>query len=222
MNVLVIGAGVAAVTAAHHLLEHGHAPVLMTGHAEFGFPHGGCGLWNTTLLPWPLDTREEAVGSGDETVTMRSQWLVKRLVHRYTEAGGTSTCRARVILDPRLHLVGTGAIELPSIDRILLADQDVPEPTVHEGEATPLLQPSRVVRWFGGVLPPHHVEPTTMDMWGRRGDGTIECWSKDAAAFEPYREQMIEQLHVDWDEAMPPRADIVALQAMEAVEAFLS
>ena len=38
------------------------------------------------MLDWPLDTLKEAAAQVNETVTCRSQWLVKRLVHRLMAA----------------------------------------------------------------------------------------------------------------------------------------
>ena len=61
--IIVVGSGLVAISAAHRLLDFGHDVTLTTAHAEFGFPHGGCGLWNTDVLPWPLTTFEEAVAT---------------------------------------------------------------------------------------------------------------------------------------------------------------
>ena len=48
--IVVIGSGLVAVTAAQSILEQKHDVMLITAHAEFGFPHGGCGLWDITVL----------------------------------------------------------------------------------------------------------------------------------------------------------------------------
>ena len=119
-----------AVTAAQSLLDQGHDVMLTTAHAEFGFPHGGCGLWDTSVLDWPLPTLEEAVAVQDRSrITCRSQWLVKRLVHLFTAAGGRTSTRVRLQqLEGEWHATGTGTVPLADVHHVLLADQDVTEP----------------------------------------------------------------------------------------------
>jgi hypothetical protein len=197
--------------------------MLITAHAEFGFPHGGCGLWNLVKEPWPLDTVEEAVGhEASGVVACRSQWLVKRLVHRFAEAGGQVTCRARFDSDPEPLLRGTGAMPLPALNHVVLADQDVPEPNAHRGITHVLFEPSHSVVWHGRILAPHHDLPSTIEASGRRGDGTVEAWSQHPELLQPLAEQSIEHLQVTWnaDDGLPG-ADLVAARSRTVVDAFL-
>ena len=223
LNILVIGGGLAAVVAAQRFLAHGHATMLITAHAEFGFPHGGCGLWNLANEPWPLDTLEEAVAKeASGVVACRSQWLVKRLVHRFAEAGGQVTCRARLDTEPELHLRGTGAMPLPALDHVVLADQDVPEPVAHRGITYALLNPSKTSLWHGRILAPHHDLPSNLEAVARRSDGTVEVWTQHPDLLHPLAEQSIEGLQVTWaeDDGLPT-ADAVAARSRAAVDAFL-
>ena len=99
------------------LLDQGHDVMLTTAHAEFGFPHGGCGLWDTFMINWPLQTLEEAVAAQDGShITCRSQWLVKRLVHLFTAAGGRTSTRVRLQqLEGEWHATGTGTVPLADV-----------------------------------------------------------------------------------------------------------
>ena len=197
--------------------------MLITAHAEFGFPHGGCGLWNLSGDPWPLDTLEEAVAKETNgVISCRSQWLVKRLVHRFAEAGGQVTCRARLENEPEPLLRGTGAMPLPALDHVVLADQDVAEPDLHRGITHVLIEPSHTVLWHGRILAPHHDLPANVEASGRRGDGTVEAWSQHLDLLQPLAEQSIEHLQVTWaDAAGFPTADAVAARSRAAVDAFL-
>jgi hypothetical protein len=222
LNILVIGGGFAAVVAAERFLAHGHPTMLITAHAEFGFPHGGCGLWDLSDEPWPLDALEEAVAKEKNgVVACRSQWLVKRLVHRFVEAGGKVTCRARLDDEPEANLRGTGAMPLPALDHVVLADQDVPEPDVHRGVTHVLFDESQPVVWHGRILAPHHDLPATVDAAGRRGDGTVEVWSQHPVLLQPLAEHAIEHLQVTWSDDGLPTADAVAARSRAAVDAFL-
>ena len=222
LKVLVIGGGLAAVVAAERYLSHGHDTLLITAHAEFGFPHGGCGLWNLSNEPWPLDTLEEAVGEDTSgVVACRSQWLVKRLVHRFAEAGGQVTCRARFENEPEPLLRGTGAMPLPALDHVVLADQDVPEPDLHRGITHVLVDEPHTAVWHGRILPPHHDLPADVEAGGRRGDGTVEVWTQHPDLLQPLAEHAIEHLQVAWADDSLPTADAVASRSRAAVDAFL-
>jgi len=222
LNVLVIGGGLAAVVAAERYLSHGHDTLLITAHAEFGFPHGGCGLWNLSNEPWPLDTLEEAVGEDTSgVVACRSQWLVKRLVHRFAEAGGQVTCRARLENEPEPLLRGTGAMPLLALDHVVLADQDVPEPDLHRGITHVLFDEPHTAVWHGRILPPHRDLPATVEAGGRRGDGTVEIWTQHPDLLQPLAEHAIEHLQLAWADDGLPTADAVASRSRAAVDAFL-
>ena len=208
--------------AAERYLSHGHDTLLITAHAEFGFPHGGCGLWNLSNEPWPLDTIEEAVGEDTSgVVTCRSQWLVKRLVHRFAEAGGQVTCRARLENEPEPLLRGTGAMPLLALDHVVLADQDVPEPDLHRGITHVLIDEPHTAVWHGRILPPHRDLPATVEASGRRGDGTVEIWTQHPDLLQPLAEHAIEHLQVAWADDGLPTADAVASRSRAAVDAFL-
>ena len=219
--IVVVGSGLVAVTAAQRLLDVGHDVTLTTAHAEFGFPHGGCGLWTTDVLPWPLDTLEEAVAtSTNGLVTCRSQWLVKRLVHRFAADGGQTSTRVRFKDEGGTTVtVGTGAVLSPPYDRIFVADQDVPEPAPSIGE--PLLNPSSMSTWYGAIV----VEGTPMSLGnhGVRSDGSIEVWTQEKEELAPFHSTALETMQVTWvNDGEALDAARVASRVRDAVDAFLT
>lgn len=219
--IVVVGSGLVAVTAAQHLLDAGHDVTLTTAHAEFGFPHGGCGLWTTDVLPWPLDTLEEAVATSiNGLVTCRSQWLVKRLVHRFAADGGQTSTRVRFKDEGGTTVtVGTGAVLSPPYHRIFVADQDVPEPAPSIGE--PLLNPSSMSTWYGAIV----VEgtPMSLDHHGVRSDGSIEVWTQEKEELAPFHSTTLETMQVTWvDDGEALDAARVASRVRDAVDAFLT
>ena len=214
--IVVVGSGLVAVTAAQSLLDRGHNVMLTTAHAEFGFPHGGCGLWDTSVLDWPLPTLEEAVAVQDcSRITCRSQWLVKRLVHLFTAAGGRTSTRVRLQqLEGEWYAAGTGALPLADVRHVVLADQDVVEPS--PGVGLPLLSHAQTCSWFGAVV----AEGTTVDAehMGQRADGSIEIWTKVATELENVKPFTLEFMTVVWDkEDEPLNAARCAQRAIEAV-----
>lgn len=196
--IVVVGSGLVAVSAAHRLLESGHDVTLTTAHAEFGFPHGGCGLWNTDALPWPLQTFEEAVGTmTGSRVACRSQWLVKRLVHRFTTAGGRTSTRVRLTHDAGTwNSVGTGTVALSGLEHVLIADQDVSEPAPSSGVT--LLTFDRPVQWYGAVV----VEgaPIQLNHVGTRADGTVEAWTRVEDELLAVQQSSLETMRMTWDD----------------------
>ena len=219
--IVVVGSGLAAVTAAHSLLDRGFAVMLTTAHAEFGFPHGGCGFWDTSALDWPLSSLEEAVGAQERsTITCRSQWLVKRLVHRFTKAGGQTSTRVRLFRDDEVLLAsGTGAFSLHEVTSVLLADQDVPEPSPSAG--TPLISLTSPRAWYGAVVA--RGTPVQLSHAGKRGDGSIEIWTTSPTDLEPLQPFMMESMHTFWEEADEDLdATHVVRRTHEAVDAFLA
>ena len=219
--IIVVGSGLVAVTAAQCFLEHGHSVMLTTAHAEFGFPHGGCGLWDTTVLAWPLPTLEEAVAKQEaENITCRSQWLVKRLVHRFTDAGGRSATRIRIQRhDGVLQSTGTGAVPLLGVQHVFLADQDVTEPASSAG--APLLSHTRTCTWYGAIT----VGGTTVRSvnTGERGDGSIECWTTSSSELDEIRPFTLESMVMKWDEDDGPlNAARCARRSREAVHDLMS
>lgn len=219
--IVVVGSGLVAVTAAQRLLDVGHDVTLTTAHAEFGFPHGGCGLWTTDVLPWPLDTLEEAVAtSTNGLVTCRSQWLVKRLVHRFASDGGQTSTRVRFKDEGGTTVtVGTGAFSSPPYHRIFVADQDVPEPAPSIGE--PLLNPSSMSTWYGAIV----VEGTPMSLGnhGVRSDGSIEAWTQEKEELAPFHSTTLETMQVTWvNDGEALDAARVASRVRDAVDAFLT
>lgn len=218
--IVLVGSGLVAVSAAQSLLDRGYHVMLITAHAEFGFPHGGCGLWDTSMLDWPLDTLEEAVAAQvNETVTCRSQWLVKRLVHRFTAAGGRTSTRVRLqSIDNHLHATGTGTFPLDDVHHVILADQDVPEPAPGTGE--PLLTFSASQTWYGAVV----AEGTTVDAphTGQRGDGSVEVWTTEQSELDAIQPFTLESMRMNWDvEEAPINAARSVLRAHAAVNDFL-
>lgn len=219
--IVVVGSGLVAVTAAQRLLDVGHDVTLTTAHAEFGFPHGGCGLWTTDVLPWPLDTLEEAVAtSTNGLVTCRSQWLVKRLVHRFASDGGQTSTRVRFKDEGGTTVtVGTGGFSSPPYHRIFVADQDVPEPAPSIGE--PLLNPSSMSTWYGAIV----VEGTPMSLGnhGVRSDGSIEVWTQEKEELAPFHSTTLETMQVTWvNDGEALDAARVASRVRDAVDAFLT
>ncbi|MBD38775.1 MAG: hypothetical protein CMB11_00120 [Euryarchaeota archaeon] len=218
--IIVVGSGLVAVCAAHRLLEAGHDVALTTAHAEFGFPHGGCGLWNTDVLPWPLATLEEAVAAATGSrVACRSQWLVKRLVHRFTDAGGSTSTRVRLKHDAESwSSLGTGMLPLDDIHHVLVADQDVPEPTSSDGTA--LFSFVNPVHWYGAVV----VDGSSpeFDHAGVRADGSVEVWSKVEQHLAPVQRTSLETLQMVWeDDGHALDAARCMQRAHEAVDDFL-
>ena len=214
--IVVVGGGLVAVTAAQSLLDQGHDVMLTTAHAEFGFPHGGCGLWDTSVINWPLQTLEEAVAAQDGShITCRSQWLVKRLVHLFTAAGGRTSTRVRLQqLEGEWHATGTGTVPLDDVQHVLLADQDVAEPSPSVG--LPLLSHAQACPWFGAVVAEH----TTVDAehMGQRGDGSIEIWTTEAAELVALKPLTLESMTLVWDEKdQPLNAARCAHRTIEAV-----
>ena len=214
--IVVVGSGLVAVTAAQSLLDQGHNVMLTTAHAEFGFPHGGCGLWDTSVLDWPLPTLEEAVAVQDRShITCRSQWLVKRLVHLFTAAGGRTSTRVRLQqLEGEWYAAGTGTLPLADVRHVVLADQDVDEPS--PGVGLPLLSHAQACSWFGAVV----AEGTTVDAEhvGQRADGSIEIWTRVATELENVKPFMLESMTMLWDEEDEPlNAARCAQRAIEAV-----
>lgn len=218
---VVIGSGLVAVTAAQQLLNAGHDVILTTSHAEFGFPHGGCGLWDTTNAPWPLETLEEAVAtaSGD-LVTCRSQWLVKRLVHRFTEHGGRTSTRVRINEESgTFATAGTGTFAVDEAQHFILADQDVPEPGQSIG--TPLVIFKTPVVWYGAVM----ASNTQVDVphAGRRADGSIEAWTTEQSELTDLQSSMLETMTTTWEhDEWPLDAARMAKKALKGVDAFLT
>ena len=209
-----------AVSAAHRLLESGHDVTLTTAHAEFGFPHGGCGLWNTDVLPWPLQTLEEAVGAmAGSRVACRSQWLVKRLVHRFTTAGGRTSTRVRLTHDAESwNSVGTGTVALAGLEHVLIADQDVSEPAPSSGVM--LLTFARPVQWYGAVV----VEgaPIPLDHAGTRADGTVEAWTRVEDELLSVQQSSLETMCMTWDDENHALDGARCMQrARDAVDEFL-
>lgn len=209
-----------AVSAAHRLLESGHDVTLTTAHAEFGFPHGGCGLWNTDVLPWPLQTLEEAVGAmAGSRVACRSQWLVKRLVHRFTTAGGRTSTRVRLTHDAESwNSVGTGTVALAGLEHVLIADQDVSEPAPSSGVM--LLTFARPVQWYGAVV----VEgaPIPLDHAGTRADGTVEAWTRVEDELLSVQQSSLETMRMTWDDENHALDGARCMQrARDAVDEFL-
>ena len=196
--IVVVGGGLVAVTAAQSLLDQGHDVMLTTAHAEFGFPHGGCGLWDTSVINWPLQTLEEAVAAQDGShITCRSQWLVKRLVHLFTAAGGRTSTRVRLQqLEGEWHATGTGTVPLDDVHHVLLADQDVTEPFPSVG--LPLLSYAQACMWYGAVV----AEGTAVDAehMGQRADGSIEIWTTEAAELDALKPLTLESMTLVWDE----------------------
>ena len=218
--IIVVGSGLVAVSAASRLLESGHDVTLTTAHAEFGFPHGGCGLWNTDVLPWPLQTIEEAVGAmAGSRVACRSQWLVKRLVHRFTTAGGRTSTRVRLTHDAGTwESVGTGAVPLHVLNHVIVADQDVPEPALSAG--APLLTFERPIQWYGAVV----IEGTPIDIdhAGARADGTVEAWTMVEDELLGVQRLSLETMRMTWnDEGHEIDAARCMQRAHEAVDEFL-
>ena len=219
--IVVVGSGLVAVTAAQHLLDQHQDVMLTTAHAEFGFPHGGCGFWDTSVLDWPLLTLEEAVAKQeDSNITCRSQWLVKRLIHRFTNAGGLTATRVRI--QPHgdaLRATGTGTVPLDDVRYVILADQDVAEPTSSAG--VPLLVHARPVSWYGAVV----VGGTSVDAAnvGERADGSIEIWTKEASELESIKPFTMEFMTAVWDdEDAPLNAARCAHRAREAVHELMT
>ena len=218
--IIVVGSGLVAVCAAHSLLEAGHDVTLTTSHAEFGFPHGGCGLWNTTVLPWPLATLDEAVAAASGSlVACRSQWLVKRLVHRFTDAGGHTSTRVRLKHGAESwSSLGTGTLPLDDFDHVLVADQDVPEPTSSDGTA--LFTFVNPVQWYGAVVV--NGSSLEFDHAGVRADGSVEVWSKFEHHLAPVQHMSLETLQMVWeDEGHALDAARCMQRAHEAVDDFL-
>tara|TARA_B100000900_G_scaffold146288_1_gene123974 strand:+ start:2898 stop:3581 length:684 start_codon:yes stop_codon:yes gene_type:complete len=218
--IIVVGSGLVAISAAHRLLDFGHDVTLTTAHAEFGFPHGGCGLWNTDVLPWPLTTFEEAVATtSGSLVACRSQWLVKRLVHRFTDAGGRTSTRVRLKHDAASwSSLGTGTLALDNLDHVLVADQDVPEPSSSDGMA--LFTIVNPVHWYGAVV----VDSSSLDFdhAGVRADGSIEVWSKIKQNLDPVQRTSLETLQMVWeDDDQPLDAARCMQRAYDAVDDFL-
>lgn len=214
--IVVVGSGLVAVTAAQSLLNQGHDVMLTTAHAEFGFPHGGCGLWDTSMLDWPLQTLEEAVAAQDGShITCRSQWLVKRLVHLFTAAGGRTSTRVRLQqLEGEWHASGTGTVPLAEVQHVLLADQDVAEPFL--GVGLPLLSHAQTCMWYGAVV----AEGTAVDAehMGQRADGSIEIWTTEAAELDALKPFTLESMTLVWNEKdQPLNAARCAHRAIEAV-----
>ena len=214
--IVVVGSGLVAVTAAQSLLIQGHDVMLTTAHAEFGFPHGGCGLWDTSVLDWPLQTLEEAVAVQDGShITCRSQWLVKRLVHLFTAAGGRTSTRVRLQqLEGEWHAAGTGTVPLAEVQHVLLADQDVAEP--FQGVGLPLLSHAQACMWYGAVV----AEGTAVDAehMGQRADGSIEIWTKEAAELDALKPFTLESMTLVWNERdQSLNAARCAHRAIEAV-----
>ena len=214
--IVVIGSGLVAVTAAQSILEQGHDVMLTTAHAEFGFPHGGCGLWDTSVLDWPLQTLEEAVAAQDGShITCRSQWLVKRLVHLFTSAGGRTSTRVRLQqLEGEWHTSGTGTVPLDDVHHVLLADQDVAEPSPSNG--LPLLSHAQACMWYGAVV----AEGIAVDAehMGQRGDSSIEIWTMTASELDDIKPFTLESMTVVWDgDDEPLNGARCAHRAIEAV-----
>ena len=214
--IVVIGSGLVAVTAAQSLLDQGVEVTLTTAHAEFGFPHGGCGLWDTSVLDWPLPTFEEAVAAQNGShVSCRSQWLVKRLVHLFTAAGGRTSTRVRLQqLEGEWHAAGTGTVPLGDVHHVLLADQDVAEPSPSVG--LPLLSHARSCSWYGAVV----AEDTTVDAKhvGQRADGSTEIWTTEASELDALKPFTLESMTLVWyEEDQPLNAARCAHRAIEAV-----
>ena len=214
--IVVVGGGLVAVTAAQSLLDQGHDVMLTTAHAEFGFPHGGCGLWDTSVINWPLQTLEEAVAAQDGShITCRSQWLVKRLVHLFTAAGGRTSTRVRLQqFEGEWHATGTGTIPLAEVQHVLLADQDVAEPFL--GVGLPLLSHTQACMWYGAVV----AEGTAVDAehMGQRADGSIEIWTTEAAELDALKPFTLESMTLVWNEKdQPLNAARCAHRTIEAV-----
>ena len=214
--IVVIGSGLVAVTAAQSILEQKHDVMLITAHAEFGFPHGGCGFWDTTVLDWPLQTLEEAVAAQDcSIITCRSQWLVKRLVHRFTAAGGRTSTRVRLQqFEGEWQATGTGTVPLAEVQHVLLADQDVTEP--FPGVGLPLLSHAQACMWYGAVV----AEGTDVDAehMGQRADGSIEIWTTEAAELDALKPFTLESMTQVWNEKdQPLNAARCAHRTIEAV-----
>ena len=219
--IVVVGSGLVAVTAAQSILEQGHEVMLTTAHAEFGFPHGGCGFWDTSVLEWPLRTLEEAVAAQDGShVTCRSQWLVKRLVHRFTAAGGKTSTRVRLQqLEGEWHAAGTGTVPLEDVHHVLLADQDVAEPSTSAG--LPLMPHAQACMWYGAVV----AEGTTVDAEhvGQRADGSIEIWTREASDLDALKPFTLESMTQVWDEEdQPLNAAWCAHRAVETVHDLMA
>ena len=217
---IVVGSGLVAVSAAQRLLEAGHDVALTTAHAEFGFPHGGCGLWNTNVLPWPLQTFEEAIGATNETlVACRSQWLVKRLIHRFTADGGRTSTRVRLKEENGTwSSAGTGTLPLNDLTHVIIADQDVLEPAPSSG--TPLLTFDHPVQWYGAVV----VEdsPIKTVHAGTRADGTVEAWTKVESELSSVQHTSLETMRMTWeDDAQLLDAARCMQKSHEAVDDFL-
>ena len=219
--IVVVGSGLVAAIAAQHLLDQHQDVMLTTAHAEFGFPHGGCGFWDTSVLDWPLLTLEEAVAAQDRShITCRSQWLVKRLIHRFTNAGGLTATRVRI--QPHgdaLRATGTGTVPLDDVRHVVLADQDVAEPASSAG--VPLLVHARPVSWHGAVV----VGGTSVSAAnvGERGDGSIEIWTKEASELESIKPFTMEFMTMVWDEGESPlNAARCARRAREAVHELMT
>ena len=219
--IVVVGGGLVAVTAAQSLLDQGHDVMLTTAHAEFGFPHGGCGLWDTSVINWPLQTLEEAVAAQDGShITCRSQWLVKRLVHLFTEAGGRTSTRVRLQqLEGEWHATGTGTVPLAEVQYVLLADQDVTEPSL--GVGLPLLSHAQDCIWYGAVV----AEGAAVDAehMGQRADGSTETWTTEASELDALKPFTLESMTMVWDEADGPlNAARCAHRAIEAVQELMA
>ena len=219
--IVVVGGGLVAVTAAQSLLDQGHDVMLTTAHAEFGFPHGGCGLWDTSVINWPLQTLEEAVAAQDGShITCRSQWLVKRLGHRFTASGGRTSTRVRLQqLEGEWHATGTGTVPLNDVHHVLLADQDVAEPS--SGVGLSLLSHAQACMWYGAVV----AEGTAVDAehMGQRADGSIEIWTTEAAELDALKPFTLESMTMVWDEADGPlNAARCAHRTIEAVQELMT
>ena len=152
-------------------------------------------------------------------VACRSQWLVKRLVHRFTTAGGRTSTRVRLTHDAESwNSVGTGTVALAGLEHVLIADQDVSEPAPSSGVM--LLTFARPVQWYGAVV----VEgaPIPLDHAGTRADGTVEAWTRVEDELLSVQQSSLETMRMTWDDENHALDGARCMQrARDAVDEFL-
>ncbi|GIR07848.1 MAG: hypothetical protein CM15mP18_1770 [Methanobacteriota archaeon] len=147
-------------------------------------------------------------------ITCRSQWLVKRLVHLFTAAGGRTSTRVRLQqLEGEWYAAGTGTLPL-----LMCGTSFSPIRTWlnHLWRRPSLLSHAQACSWFGAVV----AEGTTVDAehMGQRADGSIEIWTRVATELENVKPFTLESMTMLWDkEDEPLNAARCAQRAIEAV-----
>ena len=212
--IVVVGSGLVAVTAAQSFRSR----------AQRHVDHRSCGIWIPAWRMWIVghicarlapSTLEEAVAVQDRSrITCRSQWLVKRLVHLFTAAGGRTSTRVRLQqLEGEWYAAGTGTLPLADVRTSFSPTRTWLN---HSGVGLPLLSHAQTCSWFGAVV----AEGTTVDAehMGQRADGSIEIWTKVATELENVKPFTLESMTMLWDEEDEPlNAARCAQRAIEAV-----